>query len=816
MDEFLPKHLQERIRWVVKPDAKPPGDLVVYWMHHAVRAHENPALDVAVHFSKAFGLPLLVYHAISEDYPYASDRHHAFIMQGARDVQREFQEIGVSYRFHLQRDGNRGPHLRDLARRAAMIVTDEMPLAPVTGWIERLSSITSTPIVTVDTTCLVPVSLVKECHTRAFEFRRVTRKLFDERLAQDYPTTEIDCQPFQGALTFESIDLQQADLRRLIGLCRIDHTVAPVADSPGGSRAGYARWQAFKQNGLSEYEKRRNDAADHRGVSRMSAYMHYGMVSPFRIAKEAVECNAVKFLDELLVWREMAFHFCSHHQGDVDTFDALPDWARRTLIAHQPDSREANHSWETLARARTENQLWDASQRCLLKHGELHNNLRMTWGKAFLNWTDSPGKALHLAIDLNHRYALDGRDPSSYGGLLWCFGQFDRPFPPEQPVFGSVRTRSIELHEKRIEMKQYLQVADRPVCAPKPRIAIIGAGLAGIVAGRTLADHGLDVRVFDKSRGSGGRMATRRTADGLQFDHGAQYFTSRDERFTRHVQSWVQDGLVQPWHGRIVQLNRGRVVAEKNDTTRYVPIPSMNALAKSLAEDLPITLETPVKRLVSLEHDGRQGWRLQGDSEQDLGVFDLVIVNCPPPQAVALLQDHSPIANTIAEVEMLPCWASMIQLNARDSRIPFDAAFVDDSPLSWICRNDTKPGRATQPEACWVLHASSLWSKEHLETDTAAVESLMHQAFCDAVGISINKIVSVGTHRWRYAIPATVLSLPSLWDSTQRLGACGDWCGGPRIEGAYLSGAAMAGDVLRDLTIDRKISTSSELAEPVG
>jgi photolyase PhrII len=809
VNELLPAHLQERIRWVVKPGVQPKGDLVVYWMHHAVRAHENPALDVAIHFATSLDLPLLVYHAISEDYPFASDRHHAFMIQGARDVQRECRDLEIAYRFHLQRDGKRGPHLRDLARQAAVLVTDEMPLAPVTGWIERLSAITTTPLVTVDTSCIVPAPLVSKCYTRAFEFRSATKKLLEERLARGYIPTKVDCKPFLGDLPFESIDLQQADLARLIGQCRIDHTVAPVVDTPGGSRAGYSRWEAFKQHGLHQYAKRRNNAADHRGVSRMSAHLHYGMVSPFRIAKEAAELKAEKFLDELLVWRELAFHFCFHHQGDVDTLDAIPDWARRTLAQHQADSRDANHSWETLARGGTANALWDASQRSLFKHGELHNNLRMTWGKAFLQWTDTPAKALRMAIDLNHRYALDGRDPSSYGGLLWCFGQFDRPFPPEQPVFGSVRTRSLEIHEKRIDMSQYLQIADRPISSLKPRIAIVGAGLAGIVAARTFVDHGLEVELFDKSRGVGGRMATRRTAEGWQFDHGAQYFTSRDERFTRYVQSWVEDGLVQPWHGRIVQLCKGEVIADKGDTPRYVPIPSMSSLARAFATDLSITLNTTIRELIRREQNGTPKWQLIDDASQSHGEFDVVLINCPPPQAEMLLRNHSPISQTISEIEMFPCWASMIRLR-EGCHLPFDAAFVDDNPLSWICRNDTKPGRTKMAEACWVLHASSAWSKEHLELDAAQVEPLLHQAFADAVGLAKDQIMGVGTHRWRYAVPASVLSQPSLWDATQRVGACGDWCGGPRVEGAYLSGAAMAGDVLRHFTIDRKIPDSTQ------
>jgi len=811
VDASLPSHLQERFRWFVAPNSRFSGEFVLYWMHHAVRGHENPALDVAICYSRILGLPLLVYHAICEEYPFASDRHHTFMVQGARDVERELADLGVSYVFHLQRENFRGPHLRDLARRAAVVVTEEMPLTPIIGWLERLRITTGKPIASVDASCVVPSSLIKKCHTRAFEFRAAAKPYLEDRLTRDYEGQVIDCKKFEGPLPFEPVGLQHADLRDLIGTCRIDHTVAPVADTPGGRRAGYARWEKFKQHGLRTYSKRRNDAADHQGVSRLSAYLHYGMISPFLIAREAAELHAEKFLDELLVWRELAFNFCFHHYDSVDSLDALPDWAKRTLSAHQTDVRDENHSWESLARAQTDHRLWDACQRSLLKHGELHNNVRMTWGKAFLAWTSSASRALHMSIDLNHRYALDGRDPSSYGGLLWCFGQFDRPFEPEEPVYGTIRPRDVDAHEKRIDMTKYLRVVDRSICNHQPTIAIIGAGMAGLIAARTLADHGLPVKVFDKSRGVGGRMATRRTEEGLQFDHGAQYFTARDERFSRHVSSWIQDGIVEPWHGRIVQIREGEVVGDKGQVSRYVGVPGMNAIARQLASDLDISLNCTVSEIRSAEDSQSHFWKLIDSAGGELGSFNIVIANCPPLQSGPLLRPHTPIASQISQVEMMPCWASLIELEAKES-LPFDAAFVENSPLSWISRNDTKPQRPKGTRQCWVLHASSQWSLNHLEAEAAEVETLMHEALRVATKRPELKITSSGTHRWLYAIPKTVLGQPCLWDSMTRLGACGDWCGGPRVEGAFLSGAAMAGAVLRDLTIDRKIIES----EPRG
>ena len=841
MDITLDGHLAERSRWEVPVSGSGhgPGEFVLYWMHNAVRGHENPALDVAITLASQNGLPLLVYHGLCETYPFASDRHHAFILQGARDVQRELGERGIAYAFHLQRQGCRGPHLRDLTRRAAVLVTEEMPVPPLTLWIERLRVITSTPIVCVDTACVVPPPLVGRPFTRAYEYRRATGPLYAERVPRAYREQEHDCEAFGGALPFEPLDLQRVCFATLIGQCRIDHTVGPVAETVGGTRSGYARWESFKRHGIRGYAKRRNNAADHGGTSRMSAYLHYGMVSPLRLAREADEMGAEKYLDELLVWRELAYHFCFHHGDAIGTLESIPPWARESLESHAGDARPENHSWETLARARTRDPLWDACQRSLTRHGELHNNVRMTWGKALPLWTDSPLRALQTCIDLNHRYALDGRDPASYGGILWCFGQFDRPFSPESPVLGRVRTRSLDDHRRRIDLPRFSRLVDRPLARRRPEVAIVGAGVAGLVAARTLTDHGFAVRVFEKSRGVGGRLASRRIDPGPcqtdsdwphpgaatigldSFDHGTQYFTARDPRFMRLVQSWQHDGIVEPWLGRIVEIDAaGHIAGEKRGTVRYVGVPAMNSLAKHLANGLDVVTET---RIGPLERTPEERWKVADESGIGQGEFDVVIVNAPPPQAEAVIGQHSVLSERVARIKFLPCWSVM--LRARPERSPdFDAAFVNDGPLSWIARNDRKPGRGSgleRPDHAagrsgmqdWVLHARPEWSETHLESAPEEAATRLLAAFESAAGIRVGEPLHIVGHRWRFARPANPLPEDCLWDPTVGLGACGDWCGGPRLEGAFLSGAAIAGAVLRHTLIDRAPAAKRDEAE---
>jgi photolyase PhrII len=814
MDTTLPGPLHERIKWRSGPtSAISKQSFILCWIHNALRAHENPALDVAICFARQNRLPLLVYHGLGEAYAYASDRHHAFMLQGHRDFQKDLKQRKIASVFDFQSKGQRGRHLLDLTHEAALLITDEMPVEPIRGWLSALESKTETPIATVDASCVVPTTLLDTSYTRAFQFRDATKRFYAERTGRIYVEQNADCRMFDGSLPLENLDLQDACLSALIAKCKIDHAVAPVADTPGGTEAGYQRWQQFKDHGLGDYAKKRNDATKHKAVSRLSAYLHYGMVSPFRIAREAKALNADKFLDELLIWRELSFHFCARFDGNLDSFDAIPDWAKKTLLDHRDDTRDANFSWEKLARGRTGQQLWDWCQQSLLRHGELHNNLRMTWGKAILPWTNDPQEALRLTVDLNHRYALDGRDPNSYGGILWCYGQFDRPFAPEENVFGSVRSRSLEQHARRLDTSRYRQLVDRSIAADLPRVAVVGAGMAGLFAARTLHDHGLDVTVFDKSRGVGGRMSHRRVNETLSFDHGAQYFTARDPRFKRYVDSWRADGIVAPWNARIVELaSSGKVIKPKSGTDRFVPVGGMNQIGKHLAEDLKLALGNAVTSLQGTE----TGWLVHREEGETTDPFDAVVINCPPLQTRSILKGQASFSDRLADVKMQPCWAVMLVCSGLQT-CDFDGAFINEGPLSWIARDSSKPRRpALVPpdQAAWVLHASAEWSAANLDLDPQIVTKQLLHALESATGSRLGEVTHCVAHRWMYAIPKEPLIDECLWDAENQVGACGDWCGGPRVEGAFLSGMAMAGTLLREITIDQRPHQPTRMIQP--
>ncbi len=304
------------------------------------------------------------------------------------------------------------------------------------------------------------------------------------------------------------------------------------------------------------------------------------------------------------------------------------------------------------------------------------------------------------------------------------------------------------------------------------RIAIVGAGMAGMSCGQRLSRLGHEVRLFDKGRGPGGRMATRRMEDGgttLHFDHGAQYFTARDPRFVEQVAHWEASGVAARW------------AAAGDDA--WVGTPAMNAPLKAMAGELGVQFGTRIEQLV---RDG-EGWQIDGEGAPDAR-FDAVLVAVPAEQAGPLLQPHAPAMATLADQTASdPCWTLMAGFEA-------PLALVQDTlrqrgPIGWAARNNAKPGRAS--EECWVVQASPEWSRAHLEEDAETVAAALLAELAEANGGPLPRQLGATAHRWRFARSGTA-GEEALWDAEQRIGVCGDWLIGPRVEAAYMSGLLLA------------------------
>ncbi len=316
------------------------------------------------------------------------------------------------------------------------------------------------------------------------------------------------------------------------------------------------------------------------------------------------------------------------------------------------------------------------------------------------------------------------------------------------------------------------------------RIAIVGAGIAGLTLARRLADARADPMLFDKARRPGGRVSTRR-ADDLAFDHGAQYFTVRDPAFERVVADWCRRGVAARWDAPIITLANGVRGGARGESTRYVGIPGMSAVARDLATDLEVACEQRIERIES--SSGR--WRLTSDAGRVFDGFDAVVVATPAPQAVPLLAGLPQLAARVAAVEMQACHAAMVAF-AEPLGVDFGGAFVADSPLSWVARNGTKPGRAIGE--CWVLQTTPEWSTLHLDVAPDAITAELLEALGAALGCALPPPTHRASHQWRFARSDTPLGHPFLWDPDARLGVCGDWAFGGRIESAFSSGEQLA------------------------
>ncbi len=324
-----------------------------------------------------------------------------------------------------------------------------------------------------------------------------------------------------------------------------------------------------------------------------------------------------------------------------------------------------------------------------------------------------------------------------------------------------------------------------------PRIAIIGAGLAGLTCATALKGMA-GVTVFEKSVFVGGRVS--RHPFGEYRDHsGEQYITVSNPLFLKIVESWLDAGLLRPWEGWVVELNQGQIVNLDDLTPRYRGEPNMQAIADRLASGLDLRHSTSV---AELDRGDDGSWRLFDDRGGYLGVYDLVVIATAADQVPGLARAAPSIARAAANIDMTLCWSALFDFET-SLNLPFEAAFVLDSPLSWVARLDAP--RPHQDRECWVVHASPEWSAQYAASFRGRVLHALMDAFFEACDLPSRKPLASNVHCWRHALPINTLGEDCLFDERASIGACGDWCTAPRIEGAVLSGFSMADRVMKQL-----------------
>lgn len=472
-----------RITALNKASARAEG-YVLYWMTANRRVDWNFALDRAIELARERRAPLVIFEALRSGYEWASDRHHAFVMEGMADNARRVHGAPVTYYPYIERRTGDGKGLlKELARHAAVVITDDFPAFMLPRMAQAAADQLDVRLEAIDSNGIYPIRATRQTFGRAHDFRRHLQKSIRPHLSE-FPKSR----PFDG-LSLPSATLPrmpdpwraatQAELEAPdLGKLPIDHAVARVADQ-GGTTAARARLETWLQDGFVRYGEDRNHP-DTDASSRLSFWLHFGHLSAHEVFSACLRGlhwddetplskatgsregwwglppHVEGFFDELITWREVGFNMCATRPDDYDRYTSLPDWAQVTLDEHALDARPWTYTLEQFERAQTHDPVWNAAQRQLVVQGRIHNYLRMLWGKKILHWSQSPQEALATMIELNNKYAIDGRDPNSYSGIFWVLGRYDRPWGPEREVFGKIRYMTSESTLSKLKMKRYL------------------------------------------------------------------------------------------------------------------------------------------------------------------------------------------------------------------------------------------------------------------------------------------------------------------------------------------------------------------------
>lgn len=450
------------------------------------RPRWNFALQHAAAYAARLGKPLVVLEALRVGYPWASDRLHQFVLDGMRANKAYFRETAATYVPYVEPEEGHGRGLlAALAESACVVVTDDYPTFFIPRMQEKAAASIDARFELVDSNGLLPLRATDRVFARAFDFRRFLQRNLLEHLGE-FPIED----PLKGlSLPCPTDDLlskhtgqwrpaSDAVLRGdAINSLPIDHDVGRV-DFQGGYVAGEATARSFLDTRIDRYATERSHP-DANAASGLSPWLHFGHVSAHQVFHEltlnegwdpeqvsskrggqregwwGMSQSAEAFLDELITWREVGYNM-STHRNDYDQYESLPGWAQQTLAAHENDPRPHVYTLDQFAQSETHDPIWNAAQRELVTTGRMQNYLRMLWGKKILEWSPTPRDALATMIELNNKYAVDGRDPNSYSGIFWVLGRYDRAWGPERPIFGKIRYMSSDNTKRKLRMRDYL------------------------------------------------------------------------------------------------------------------------------------------------------------------------------------------------------------------------------------------------------------------------------------------------------------------------------------------------------------------------
>ena len=433
-------------------DPDPDGTCVVYWMQRAQRGIDNPALDCAVAAANALQKPVVVFFAPVPFYPHANLRHYHFLTEGIPDIAEALARRDIG--FVLRRFPDHSLlHFCDEVK-PSLVIGDENPMREPESWRLRATQKLRVPLWTVDADVIVPSKLLEKQQYAAHISRpRLQAQLPRFLVASKNLPAKIAWKKPRGLVSLNpTFDITQN--------WQVARSVSPATQWRGGSTEALRLLKQFIAEKLQGYGIKRNKPElDY--TSRLSPYLHFGHISPITIALAVQKSDAPKadqeaFLNQIVVWREISVNLV-HFNPNYDNFECGENWAHRTLAQHAKDPRPIVYTEKQLEQAETHDQLWNAAQMQMVNTGWMHNYVRMYWAKKILEWSKSPAEAHRIAVYLNDKYELDGRDPNGYAGIAWSIvGKFDRPWF-ERPIFGQIRYMSGESTGRKFNSKEYIR-----------------------------------------------------------------------------------------------------------------------------------------------------------------------------------------------------------------------------------------------------------------------------------------------------------------------------------------------------------------------
>ncbi|MDZ4172125.1 MAG: deoxyribodipyrimidine photo-lyase [Methanobacteriaceae archaeon] len=438
------------------------GYYVLYWIQASPRSHYNHALEYAILKANSLKKPLVAYFGITKNFPNSNSRHYQFLLEGLKETMENLEKKGIKT-IILQKDPVKGAV--ELSENAILTINDMGYLNIQREWREKAIEMLKCPLIQVETNVVVPVESAssKEDYS-AGTIRRKIQKVLEFYMV---PLKENRVDISSLKFSFKDLDVNYVNrspedmnfnlnnISKSLKKLELNEIVPPGAYEGGTSNA-LKLFHSFIDNKLDKFADLRNDPSED-NLSNMSPYLHFGQISPLYMALEVSKTKSPgkeAFLEELIIRRELSMNL-SHYNHNYNRFECLPDWAKKTLLEHRNDSRQYNYTIEELENARTHDPYWNAAQKEMVITGKMHGYMRMYWGKKILEWTDDPRSAYDIAIYLNDKYEIDGRDPNGYTGVAWCFGKHDRAWK-ERKIFGKVRYMNDKGLKRKFKIEKYV------------------------------------------------------------------------------------------------------------------------------------------------------------------------------------------------------------------------------------------------------------------------------------------------------------------------------------------------------------------------